>query len=414
MNLGKLLSENMLRFGVKNLNESAIKNLLEQEEKLSKDANPDYLLDTYNSNSRKVGNPGFGTEITGNPNHDNQLAELKSNPIYDKLMKRFSKPEQRAFLQRLSQASRLVFLQQTKTWAEGFLKAKQLARKKQKDPNFDAVAAMKSNWKAKLVKGKIEKDVTSTAVKQPAIAIDLPLDIKGSTTYVDNSTQPGQVLIAGIDTWVKLVAAQFNEAKQQNPNAVIECSSIDIASSCSRLRNTNGMTWNELSKGRAEVVYKILIEKLKGLGVAFNPNMIKQLRGGFNGDGSSGPDAAKNFKFDSGKSTTNMSYSIDGNEPLRGSDDKRFVGTYGSLMTDQSQSHQYKFCTALVKVTIKAEASEDTVLPKVVKVSAYSLLLQTSVPMGQPRRLKPFKNIKWKISFEKVKNKLDACKPFGN
>ena len=95
-------------------------------------------------------------------------------------------------------------------------------------------------------------------------------------------------------------------------------------------------------------------------------------------------------------------------------------------MSSQAESHQYKFCSALAKIIIKAKAEEDDkpLLPSVIYNKGYSILLRpTYKPIkfkGKPsknrykpkgggsRPNKPHVNNKRK----KVKNKMIKCFEF--
>jgi len=371
-----VLAENMLRFGVKNLTESTINRLIEQTPTGS--ADPGTITQSGAGIGKKKGNPDILVDTDyleassstikryklQNPNFDSQLAELKSHPAYKLLLERISAyryddTQEKLFYYSLTQDSRKKFLDQTLAFTRSFTKKRKLQKQLEKDPKYTGADEL-YNFKAELSAGEIQKykiEVEKGPDEIEFQAINIPLDVTGATVYKDNSIEPAGTLIQAIEAWTKKVQIAIAEAKRVNPNVIATCSKIDIASSCSRLRNTNGMTWNELSKGRAEEVQKRLIEKLKGLGVLFDSNMVKTLRGGYNGDGSSGPDAAQTYTFRNGKTTKAMSYSKDGKTVAgRGPDAERFgADKYGGLIQNAEQSDPYKFCTALVKVIIKAD-----------------------------------------------------------
>lgn len=375
-----ILAENMLRFGVKNLTESNINRLIEQiptgsadpssgavtqsgAGKGKKEQNPDILVDTdYLDASSGV----IKKYKKQNQNFDSQLAELKSHPAYKLLLERLDSHEPRSgyspiqyFYLFLTQDSRKKFLDQTLAFTRSFTKKRKLQKQLEQDPKYTGADEL-YNFKADLAAGEIQKYTIPVEKGPDEIefqAINIPLDVSGSTVYKDNSIEPAGTLIQAIEAWTKKVQIALAEAKRVNPNVIATCSKIVIASSCSRLRNTNGMTWKELSQGRAEEVQKRLLEKLQGLGVLFDSSMVKELRGGYNRDGSSGPDAAQTYTFRSGKTTKAMSYSKDGNTTAgRGPDAERFgADKYGGLIQNAEQSDPYKFCTALVNVIIKAD-----------------------------------------------------------
>ena len=393
--------------------------------------NPDALYDD------ELYKPSSSTQKKikkANPRFDAQLAELKKHPAYTTMVKKMDKGEDEIFFEILTQESRKVFLDKTLEFLRSFTNKRKLKRKLKKDPNFTGIESRKLyNWSLDIKQGKLNKEKIPVEVidNVQTLEVDIPLYVEGKTVYKDNSTEPDKALLDEIKKWVSDVKSKFDEVKADYPDATATCSSIDIASSCSRLRNTgdyDGKTWKQLSKDRAERVYKILTEQLKSIGITVSPDISKVLRGGTNPqqDGSSGPDPAKKFIFDSGKKTPGMSYSTTGAVALYGSDKDRFVGEYGKLMSSQAESHQYKFCSALAKIIIKAKAEEDDkpLLPSVIYNKGYSILLRpTYKPIkfkGKPsknrykpkgggsRPNKPHVNNKRK----KVKNKMIKCFEF--
>jgi hypothetical protein len=335
-----------------------------------------------------------------NLNFDTQLAELKKHPAYKLAAGRMDRREGKIFFEILTQDSRKVFLDKTLDFLRSYTNKRKLDRKIKKDPNFTGINSKKLyNWALDIKEGKLTKEKIPVEVidSVQTLEVDIPLYVEGKTVYHDNSTKPNKSLLAEIKTWVSDVKSRIDEVKQDYPNATATCSSINVASSCSRLRNTGkvygGKTWNKLSKDRAEVVYGLLIEQLKSIGVTISPNISKVLKGGTNGDGSSGPDPAQKFKFDSGSTTPGMSYSKTGADQLYGKDKDRFVGEYDNLMSTQAESHQYKFCSALATVTIaaKSEVDDKPLLPMVIHHKGYSILLK---PTYKPIKFKgkPSKN----------------------
>jgi hypothetical protein len=337
--------------------------------------NPDRLFD---EEYYKPNNTQQKQIKESNPNFDSQLSELKNHPAYEHLASRS-----------------LEFMR-------SFTKKKKLEKELEKDPNYSGIEAFKTRKKLNGFSVSIEKGKTNKekipVEKDEEIEFktyEIPLYVQGKTVYKDNSTEPAQSLIQEIDTWVGDVKKAIEKAKEVNPNVKAECVSIDVISSCSRLRNTgdwDGKTWNELSKGRSDVVYNILKNKLIEVGVDISPNIEKILRGGENGDGSSGPDPAKKFVFDSGKKTSGMSYSTTGADKLYGPDKDRFVGEYGKLLDTQEESHQYKYCAANAVIIMKLDLeNEEPLQPEVIYDTGFSLALSPKYYSKIPKKLKPMK-----------------------
>jgi hypothetical protein len=374
-----ILVENMLRFGVKNLSESSMKVLLEQSLMLLNfkyGENPDMLpAPQIGKMAGKLTNTQNEKAAEVNKNLQSQLQELQSHPAYKVLITAlgdsgYVTQNTKIWCWKLSHDVRKAFLDQTQEWLS--TKEGQRALKKQN----------KLPILAHLARGESEKKVTPGEPQPGFPGFTAPLSIAGATVYKDNSIEIDSALQQEIDRWVSEVQAAINEAKQVNPNATIECVKVDIASSCSRLRNTGayeGKTWNQLSQDRANNVYNILSAKLKEIGVTMSPKITKVLRGGYNGDGTSGPDPSKDFTLRSGQNTNQMGWSKTGAERQSGkaADSERYVGNYGTLLKSSQESDRYKFCVANVDFIIKAPDGEEPTKPTVEYFRGYTLTLST-------------------------------------
>ena len=118
-----------------------------------------------------------------------------------------------------------------------------------------------------------------------------------------------------------------------------------------------------------------------------------------------------------------MSYSTTGADKLYGPDKDRFVGEYGKLLDSQEESHQYKFCSALAKVMIKAKLEGvEPLKPETIYDKGFSIALKpTYKPIkfkGKPskNRYKPKGGGKNKTHVvakrKKVKNNMTKCFEF--
>jgi hypothetical protein len=343
--------------------------------------NPDVLFDSQFNEDFPVKPAQEKQILAKNPNFDNQLRELRQSPAYKPLIDKIKGDTEmmKIFFFYLNQSSRLQFLKQTLDFLQSFTKKRQLEKQLAKNQNYTGEENL-YGWTANLVAGDIVKTKTEASpVEGGAIEIEFPLEVAGKTVYKENSTVPDVTLVQAIDTWIADAKAQIDDFKVTNPDAVVELVSIDIASSSSRLRNTGeyeGKTWAQLSKDRAEVVYQLMTQKLASIGVTLSPSLQKVLRGGYNGDGSSGPDPSNRFTFYDGKTTNGMSYSKTGAEKLSGPDSQRQVFNYGSLLTKQIDSDQYKFCLVVAKIKISAkQGGIEPVQPIITKSQGYSLEL---------------------------------------
>jgi len=390
--------------------------------------NPDILFDSEYQEDFPVKASKEKEIRTRNPKFDEQLAELKKNPAYKPLIEKIKddSKEMTIFFFYLNQTSRLTFLKITLDFLQSFTKRRKLARELKKNPNYTGESNL-YNWEANLAEGNVvNTEVPTNRVEgEESLNLEIPLEVAGRTVYKDNSTQPDVSLVQAIDKWVQDAKTSIDEIKALNPQATVELISVDIASSCSRLRNTGeyeGKTWSQLSKDRAEVVYQLMAQKLESIGVGLNPNVQKVLRGGYNGDGSSGPDPANTFTFYDGRTTNKMSYSKTGAEKLSGPDNVRQVFNYGTLLPTQKDSDQYKFCIALavIKITAKQQGIEP-MKPMMAKSQGYSLELnplyeqkEVKLKVGRQFKVKGGNVSNQSYDIPKVRGKLAQCAAYGN
>ena len=288
--------------------------------------NPDIIFDSQFNDDFPVNAKQEKQMLAKNPNLDNQVQELRQNAAYKPLIEKIKSDTEmmKIFFFYLSQASRLQFLKQTLDFLRSFTKKRKLERSVRKNEKYTGEENL-YGWTAELAAGDIvtTKTPASPTAGGDSIEIEIPLEVAGKTVYKDNSNEPDVLLIQAIDAWIADAKSQIDIIKADNPGATAQLISIDIASSCSRLRNTGdyeGKTWNQLSNDRAEKVYQLMTQKLSSIGVGLDPTLQKVLRGGYNGDGSSGPDPSNNFTFYDGKTTNGMSYSTTGADKLSGPD----------------------------------------------------------------------------------------------
>lgn len=395
--------------------------------------NPDIIFDSQFNDDFPINAKQEKQMLAKNPNLDNQVQELRQNAAYKPLIEKIKSDTEmmKIFFFYLSQASRLQFLKQTLDFLQSFTKKRKLEKEIKKNENYTGEENL-YNWEAKLVAGDIVKTTTPAPANTggDSIEIEIPLEVAGKTVYKDNSNEPDVTLTQAIDKWVADAKAQIDEVKLDNPDAIVQLISIDIASSCSRLRNTGdyeGKTWNQLSNDRAEKVYQLMTQRLSAIGVGLDPSLQKVLRGGYNGDGSSGPDPANRFTFYDGKTTNGMSYSKTGADKLSGPDSQRQVFSYGSLLSTQLDSDQYKFCLVVAKIKITAnQKGLEPLKPTVTKSQGYSLELN---PLYKEEEYKPVKiKVRPQKKFSggntssgggpaktsKVKGKMAQCAAYGN
>ena len=364
--------------------------------------NKEILFDESYLDSFPIDNKKKETYKKMNPNFDKQLSELKQHPAYKPLIEKIKDngDAMTIFYFQLIQSSRIAFLNKTLDFLRSFTKKRKLQKRVEDDPNYTGEDEL-YNWEADIVKGDETKTIVPIETKNNVNyqTFNVPLQVGGKTVYVDNSTEPDVSLIDAINKWINDAKMVIDEAKTVNPNVSVELSKIDIASSCSRLRNTGnyeGQTWAKLSADRAERVYGIIVNELQNIGVTVSPSIEKVIRGGYNGDGSSGPDPSKKFLFDNGKSTNGMGYSTDGSDKLSGPDSQRKVQigsyNYGQLLSTQEESHQYKFCIVIATIIISSKNEGVKPLqPDAIYTKGYSLKLEPKYYKKLPKKIKKFK-----------------------
>ena len=365
--------------------------------------NPDVLYDENFYNPTTVVKTKYKQR---NPNFDTQLNELNGNPVYKMLMEKLGEDDLKIFYGSLTQKSRLEFLKITLNFLRSFTKKRKLQKQLKLDPNYTGVNEL-YGWNADILVGDQTKQVIEVKLEDDfeIKEYQIPLEVAGQTVYKDNSTEPDAALITAIDEWVEELKLTIEFEKQDTKaQVIVECTKIDIASSCSRLRNTGeeyeGKTWNQLSQDRAERVYTILVSKLQELGVVLSPSIQKILRGGYNSDGTSGPDPSKSFTLRSGRQSLNMSYSKTGAEKLSGPDEKRFgADKYDGLLKSSQESDKYKFCIAMADIIIKVKKGdqEDPLKPITRYYQGYSIELN---PEYKPIKYKKLKKAKGRYRYK--------------
>ena len=289
-----------------------------------------------------------------------------------------------------------------------------------------------NQWKAyletaskKIQKGKQEVKITLIEGKKTTEQVDLPSNIttppepvvllkefnevgKGMNVYEDNKSEVTPFMQTEIQKLVSAAQDVMNKAKEAGGTVV--CQNLEVVASSSRLRNTNeaaNKTWSQLSKERAENVKTSLVTGLQGVGVSVPKNVIF-LKGGFNGDGTSGPNPPR--KDDKGK-TYNVT--SDGITIIEDTDQNR--NTKGTPHTNIGEYLQYKFC--IISVTLQVTWSS---LPEEVKnfeqiVSRnFTMEIKPVVELGQAKiPANGFGTNLLPGPSPNTKKRLDICPAFG-
>jgi hypothetical protein len=406
------LAENMLRFGTKNLSEKLKQQLREQAVEQSADAtnNPQAVPVTGIAATvgfAKAGPAVKSCNIIARTNVNNKLTtveeqtklvqQLESNQLYEQLLRAFSQARSglsdnvKIWFSQLTQESRLAFLQQFTAWWN------EASRKIKKGKRLIEAKLMKAG-------SRKEKQEVEVVPGQPAPEpISVGLEMAGSNVYADNKSEVTPVLQAKINELVE----QAKQAVQiaSTTNASVICNKITVASSCSRLRNTNeaaNMTWADLSKARANNVTEAIKVGLKSVGVIVPNSISVELRGGYNGDGTSGPNPpAPNSLTTDGKTIVT---------------DEKLRTAKGNPHSNIDDYSPYKFCIANCTLeTTWKEVDTDIPNPYVFKkFKNFEMEISEIRPIkGNPSTMN-FKTITWNSpqNKDKVFGKLTSCPIF--
>ena len=356
MNFEKLLAENMLRFGTKNLSEALRDKLLEQEVTQQVGAEKQiYGITDAEAAILKI-NPATVKMINKSANTTGvETDDMKTNQasVWRKeLVNKFGQERYDQFIQSLAkrggssrttttnvdiwfrlltQESRIAFLTQFNTYITA------LKKRKQDD-----------DYLVELGKGKITREKIETPGAPPLQPVTLGINVSGKDVFIDNQSAITPMIQQAIDQLVE-------DAKQaitavQGSDGKITVTELTIAASASRFRNTGPAakdTWAQLSQKRGANVQKAIVDQLTALGITVPANVIT-LKGGLNTskDGTSGPNPPKGFNL-----------SADG---ISVNNDESKRGEFGAPLASKEAYDQFKFlvvtCTADVTYSTPAPA----------------------------------------------------------
>ena len=375
MNLEKLLAENMLRFGTKNLNLKLKQKLAEQSAdpaKVSQD------LSSGDSGFAYVPNDPTAQKILGNTiqrvsnaaernTNKNLESELISayGQLYTDFIQHLSDSRNRESMiiwyLKLTQDSRKAFLEQ-------FKNAK---------PQIDKQRKME--YEISLRSGKVT--TTTPEGAPPAAPIQLGINVSGNDVFQDNTAAITPLIQQNIDRFITDVTTALQNL--QGTDAKIKVTDLEIAASASRFRNTGpaaNMTWADLSKARANNVKTELVKRLTALGVIVPENVVK-LKGGTNPDGTSGPNPGK-IPGANGQ-VVQAVISVDGTyNNIIQNPTPEDINKYGGPLNTKNEYDKYKFLIMVCKLEITYE--EPIPVPPV-KVKDYTMEIKMKKPAGTYR-----------------------------
>jgi hypothetical protein len=364
MNFEKLLAENMLRFGTKNLSQALRDKLLEQS--VSQEVGGEkqvYGITDAEAAILKI-NPATikqinkSTNTTGVETDDmktNQASVWRSELVnkfgqerYDQFIRSLAKRGGSSrttttnvdiWFRLLTQESRIAFLTQFNTYITA------LKKRKQDD-----------EYLVELAKGKITREKIVMPGEDPLPPVTLGINVSGKDVFIDNQSAITPMIQQAIDQLI-------SDAKQtltavQGSDAKIIITDLTIAASASRFRNTGVAakdTWAQLSQKRGAAVRDAIVSQLTSLGITVPTNVIT-LKGGLNQskDGTSGPNPPKGFNL----STDGISVNND--------ESKR--DAFGAPLASKDAYDQFKFlvvtCSAQVTYTTTVPELKDEIVSK--------------------------------------------------
>jgi hypothetical protein len=305
---------------------------------------------------------------------------------------------------RLTQDTRKEFLNEFVNWLNsGDRNIKKIAQTPELESNKG------SKITARIERGSISVDVEKGEIPAPPPQ-PFMFDMQGNNTFIDNKSDISSEMQVRIDDFIKKITPRIQKTLQ-NKKGVVTCDKIDIAASSSRFRNTNeakNLTWAQLSEQRANKVYEEIYNRLAELGVKFKNNH-KVLRGGLNGDGSSGPNPGKNDKGQQYTISRDGSYN---NVLSKNEYTPENINKLGDPHATKQDYDKYKFC--IVEVVVSGLYVEDPdPYTEITKSREWSIEFKVSDKMGQPRKLGKFNTPIWTIPKSKGTPNLTKCPKFS-
>jgi len=285
-----ILAENMLRFGVKNLSSTSkqtIQFLIEQEDEQqdttkqepdpnrigADDAQPymslstdPAVLDTITPRIKAAG------KTTPNADIENELRSAHGTS-YDDFIKNLNKGTDTAinWYLKLNQKNRNLMIGQFKEYL-------------QSNPGKDTYGIT-------INRGRPTKETIAAEKKSP-ILIPFIVDIAGDNVFVDNSSALTSRMKEAIDTSIQDAIKRKTELEVDGIKLNLKLNNLTGAASASRFRNSEqaaNLTFKQLSELRLQTAIKYLLEQLKTQLKCDLSNYTTTKGGGYNGDGTSGP-----------------------------------------------------------------------------------------------------------------------------
>ena len=187
------------------------------------------------------------------------------------------------------------------------------------------------------------------------VPVTLPVESDPSELFDDCKFKPTNEFVSEVDGIIN----KIEEQKKTMSDPQIYCKYINVESSASRLRNIcddKNLSWLKLSKLRNDSAVKYLRSRLSEVGVLIDSDTkIYQDYKGRNGDGSSGPNPPKGFRYNNDGTA---SFSC-GDKSEKGQKCKGTRNEFGGPHSDKSDYDEYKFVLMDVGLIFKGQREPD-------------------------------------------------------
>jgi hypothetical protein len=212
------------------------------------------------------------------------------------------------------------------------------------------------------------------------VPVTLPIDSDPSELFKDCKYEPTNEFVSEVDALIK----KIEEQKKEMVDPQIYCTYINVESSASRLRNIcndKNLSWLKLSKLRNDSAVKYLRGRLSDAGVLIDGDTkIYQDYKGKNGDGSSGPNPPKGFKYNNDGTASFRC----GDSSTKGQKCKGTRGDFGEPHSSREDYDEYKFVLMDVGLIFKGQREPDPKVvdkePEVKEIKTESYDIQFYVP----------------------------------
>jgi hypothetical protein len=391
MNFKKLLAENMLRFGTKNLSDALKDKLQEQVTQQVGGEKQIYSISDAEAAILKI-NPNAVNKINKNANTTSvETDDVKTNQSSawrKELVDKFGQERYNQFMESLAKqgGSSPTTTTNVNIWFTQLTQESRIAFLTQFDAYIKALKTRKQDddYLVRLAKGKVTREKITVPGEEPLPPITLAIDVRGKDVFVDNQSTITPMIQQAIDQLISdvklaMLAVQGSDAK-------VTVTELSIAASSSRFRNTKeagAKTWAQLSKERGANAQKAIVDQLTALGITVPANVIT-LKGGLNPskDGTSGPNPPRPYAL----SPDGISIDTSPDPELK----KR--NEYGATLATKEAYDDYKFLVVTCIAEVTYAITAPVIVPDEVASRGYNMLITA---YKKPGTIKFPRTTKW-------------------